>query len=412
MKKIIILFAAAAALFSAASCQKSPVQAKEYGYLSFGDFSLGLDESVETRAVAANGSYSIYIYDSEGIQIQQYLYSEIMNESEPITLPAGIYSLEARSQEGSIPEAAFEQPIYGATADFSITAGETTKIGQIVCTLLQCKVTVSYSEEFLASVTGAGKTTVEVTAGSPLEYALSADGVYDQSAGYFAVNGNTMEVVFSGDIEGKNQKMTKTFTNIAPKQWRQIKFIKKTNEQGNAVFDIVINDLVSDETLNNSLSTEEEIIGVDPDAPKGDGGIKLELDYEAGCDPAITDLQNMLIVPVSTRDMAIRFKATVPGGVRKFTVDIDSDNSSFLNAVDAAQARTLDLIYPSEANAIIFDVVPFPHGEELLNQTDIAFNLDAAQDAIINYKGTHSFTMNIVDNAGCRNQIPVVMIVE
>lgn len=412
MKKKIILFAAAAAFFSAASCQKSPVQAKEYGYLSFGDFSLGLDESVETRAVGANGSYSIYIYDSEGIQIQQYLYSEIMNESEPITLPAGIYSLEARSQEGSIPEAAFEQPIYGATADFSITAGETTKIGQIVCTLLQCKVTVSYSDEFLASVTGAGKTTVEVTAGYPLEYALSADGVYDQSAGYFAVNGNTMEVVFSGDIEGKNQKMTKSFTNIAPKQWRQIKFIKKTNEQGNAVFDIVINDLVSDETLNNSLSTEEEIIGVDPDAPKGDGGIKLELDYEAGCDPEITDLQNMLIVPVATRDMAIRFKATVPGGVRKFTVDIDSDNTSFLNAVDAAEARTLDLIYPSEANAIIFDVVPFPHGEELLNQTDIAFNLDAAQDAIINYKGTHSFTMNIVDNAGCRNQIPVVMIVE
>ena len=110
--------------------------------------------------------------------------------------------------------------------------------------------------------------------------------------------------------------------------------------------------------------------------------------------------------------MAIRFKATVPNGVKKFTVNIDSDNSAFLAAVDAAQARELDLISPSEANAIIFDVVPFPHGEELLGQTEISFNLDAAQDAIVIYKGRHTFLMNIVDETGCRNQIPVTMVVE
>lgn len=411
MKKIFILLTAAAALFSAASCQKSPVEAKNYGYLSFGEFSLGLDEAVETRA-AANGNYVVIVTDSEGKEVVNTTYGALLEDGDyQITLSAGDYTLEARSTK-DIPVAEFEQPVYGTSKEFSITAGETTYVGDLVCTLLQCKVTVSYSDEFLASVTGAGKATVEVTAGYPLEYVLNANGTYDQSAGYFEVEGSTMTVVFSGNIEGKSQKMTKSFTNIAPKQWRQIKFIKKVNEQGNAVFDIVINDLVDDETLNNSLVIEEETIGEDPEAPKGDGGIKLELDYEAGCDPEITDLENIVIVPVATRDMAMRFRATVPNGVKKFNVQIDSDNDSFLSAVDAAKARELDLINPLPDNDIIFQVVPFPHGQELLGQTDISFNLDAAQDAITIYPGRHTFKMVIVDQTGCKKEIPVVMVVE
>ena len=411
MKKIFILLTAAAALFSAASCQKSPVEAKNYGYLSFGEFSLGLDEAVETRA-AANGNYVVIVTDSEGKEVVNTTYGALLEDGDyQITLPAGDYTLEARSTK-DVPVAEFEQPVYGTSKDFSITAGETTYVGDLVCTLLQCKVTVSYSDEFLASVTGAGKATVNVKAGYPLEYVLNANGSYDQSAGYFAVEGNTMTVVFSGNIEGKSQKMTKSFDNIAPKQWRQIKFIKKVNEQGNAVFDIVINDLVDDETLNNSLVIEEETIGEDPEAPKGDGGIKLELDYEAGCDPEITDLENIVIVPVATRDMAMRFRATVPNGVKKFNVQIDSDNDSFLSAVDAAKARELDLINPLPDNDIIFQVVPFPHGQELLGQTDISFNLDAAQDAITIYPGRHTFKMVIVDQTGCKKEIPVVMVVE
>ena len=110
---------------------------------------------------------------------------------------------------------------------------------------MQCKVTVSYSDDFLASVTGEGKTSVEVTAGYPLDYQLSANGTYDQSAGFFAVNGNTMKVEFKGIINGKAAKMTKTFTGIAPKQWRQVRFVQKTNEQGQATFDIEIVDLIS-----------------------------------------------------------------------------------------------------------------------------------------------------------------------
>lgn len=414
MKKYIILaMASAAMILAAASCQKTPANAeKGTGYLSFGEFTLGLDETVETKATAANGNYTIFIFDADGNEIMRKTYDEVKNSDNKISIAAGTYTLVARSSSDEVPVAAFEQPVYGVTKEFDIVAGMETSIGELVCTLVQCKVTVSYSDEFLAAVTGNGSTTVELKAGSPLEYKLNANGTYDQSAGYFAVDGNTMTVTFKGSVAGATQKMTKVFSNIAPKQWRQVKFIQKVNEQGNATFDIVIQDLISDATLNGVVNADEDILAEDPDAPKGDGGITLAIDYEAGCDPEITDLENILIVPVETRDMAIRFRATVPNGVKKFNVVIDSDNEAFLSAVDAAQARELDLINPSAENGIIFDVVPFPHGQELIGQTDIAFNLDAAQDAITNYSGRHSFKMSIVDQTGCKNEIPVVMVVE
>ena len=413
MKKNIIIAFASAALVLFASCQKTPISAVQgVGTLSFSEFTLGLDETVETKAVAASGNYTITIIDSEGNEVEKKTYDEVKNNDYKLTLTAGSYTLVASSSADEVPLAAFEQPVYGVSKEFTIAAGMTTSIGELVCTLQQCKVTVSYSDDFLKMVTGQCSTKVTVDPEQPLEYALNADKTYEQSAGYFAVTGSTMTVVFKGDIEGGSKSMTKVFSNIAPKQWRQIKFIPKVDEEGNATFDIVIQDLISDATLNNAADPKEEIIGEDPEAPKGDGGITLAPDYEAGCDAEITDLENILIVPVSTRDMAMRFRATVPNGVKKFNVLIDSDNESFLSAVDAANARELDLINPLPENGIIFDVVPFPHGQELLGQTDIAFNLDAAQDAITIYSGRHTFKMIIVDQTGCKNEIPVVMVVE
>ncbi|MBR5141736.1 MAG: DUF4493 domain-containing protein [Bacteroidales bacterium] len=412
MKKILVF--ASSVLVLLASCQKSPVHnAKGDGFLSFGEFSLEVDEAVVTKADPAGDNYSIRILNDEDITVITTTYVQVKENGDKITLPAGVYTLTASSLAGDVPMASWENPIYGVSKKFIIKAGEVTEIGNLTCTLLQCKVTVDYSDEFLAGITGAGEATVEVTAGHPLTYALNADGSYEKNAGYFAVGeGSTMTVIYKGSFGGKSTRMQKTFTGISAKQWRQIKFIPKKNEQGDATFDIVINDLISDEVLNNTVDANEEVIGEDPDAPKGDGGITLEFDYEAGCDEELTDLTNMIIVPADVRDMAIKLKATVPGGILKFSVEVQSDNAAFNNALDAAGGAVIDLINPSAANEVIFQVVPFPHGQELLGLTEVAFDLSAAQDAIINYRGVHTFLMTIVDNAFCTNKIPVTMIVE
>ena len=414
MMKKILFAAASAAMMLFASCQKSAVQnVKGDGFLSFGEFTLGVDEEVITKADPAGDNYSITILDAEGNNVKTLTYAQVKENDDMISLSEGSYTLEAKSLAGDVPTASWENPVYGTSKQFNIEAGEVTEIGNLVCTLLQCKVTVAYSDDFLAAITGAGSTSVEVTSGHPLDYVLNANGTYDQSAGYFAVGeGSTMTVVFKGNVGGKTAKMTKTFTGVAAKQWRQIKFVQKTNEQGQATFDIVINDLISDETLNNSVDASEEVIGEDPDAPKGDGGITLDFDYAAGCDTELTDLNNMVIVPESERVMSIKLKAGAPNGILKFTVDIESTSESFRNALDAAGGASIDLINPSPANDIIFQVVPFPHGAELVGQTEVAFDLSAAQEAIVNYPGTHTFMMTIVDQTFCSKKIPVTMIVK
>lgn len=412
MKKILLL-TSAIALMLLASCQKTAVNKdNKVGYLSFGELVIAVDESVITKAEPVGDNYSIIVMDADGNEVVNTIYSQVKANDDMITLPAGTYTLVAQSLSGAVPAASWENPIYGASTEFAIEAGEITAVGELVCTLLQCKVTVSYNDEFLESVTGECKTSVELTAGNPLEYRLGVDKKYEQKAGYFAVNGNTMTVKFVGNIDGKSAKMTKVFTGIEAKQWRQVKFIQKKNEQGQATFDIVIPDLISDETLNNEINVSENVIGEDPDKPKGDGGITLDFDYESGCDAELTDLSNMVIAPIEEKVMSIKLKAVVPGAVKKFTVDIASDNDDFISAVDLADARHIDLINPSAQNAVIFDVVPFPHGAELLGQTEILFDLSNAQEAILIFKGRHTFTMTIIDAQGCSKVIPVTMIVE
>lgn len=422
MKKIFAIIAAASAL-SLASCKKVTVSSADVtGTLSFAEFAISCDDDVETKAtVAATGNYVVSIYNTDTDELAvSTTYTAVKQKDNKLSLPAGNYRLEARSSGDAVAVAAFEQPVYGATREFSITAGQTTSVGALICRLLQCKVTVGYSDDFLAMVTGEGSASVEVTSGYPLNYALNYSNgaaTYDQSAGFFAVDGTgntTMVVTFKGSIDGKSQKMTKTFTDIKARQWRQVKFIKKVNEKGNAAFDIVINPLVDDAELPNDIAdAKENIIGDDPSAPKGDGGITLDFDYEAGCDVEFTDMGHILMPPVETRDICLKMKSEIPNGVKKFIVQISSTNDEFVNAVAAAQAQELDLVHPTSANEIIFQVVPFPHGEELLGKTNLSFDLSNAQDAIISYKGTHTFQMIVTDTKGCKSNLaPVVMVVE
>lgn len=413
MKKILLM--TAIALVACSSCNKETFNYGDKetgtGKLSFDGFAIEVsDETLPVAAASTRASadmYAIYIDDADGVRHLSTTYGELQGD---IELPAGTYTITAQSAK-TIPAAEFENPIYGTSKEFTIEARQTTPLGTLTCSLLQCKVSVSYNDDFLASVTGEGSTTVELTAGYPLEYAMTytpEEGPkYEKQNGYFAVSGSTLTVTFRGQIAGKTQRMTKTFTNIAPRQWRQITFVQKIDEEGDATFDITISDYVEDESLDNDVAGGEEIIGSDPNAPAGDGGIKLV----STCD---FDITQPIVVPASGQPFVLTMNAEVPNGVRKFTVEIDSTNPDFLNSVvTTTGGSTLDLVNPSEATIGIFtNLIPFPYGDKVRDQTLIAFDLSAAQGPILAFKGTHTFKMVVIDNTGCRNEIPVVLIVE
>lgn len=410
--KAIYIFAALLTLVACKKTGKAPEYAE--GYLSIANMDITVDEELITKAPAeVGGNYIITVLDTEGRVVVTKSYADIKTDGGKVTLREGNYTISACSA-AEVPAAAFEQPVYGASAQVEIKAGETTEAGSMVCTLLQTKVTVDYSDEFLLDVTGDGATTVTVTSGFPLEYALSYNGgkpSYNKNAGYFVVNNGastTMEVSFKGSIEGKTQKMTKVITGIEPRSWHQIKFLKKTSDKGTAEFFISIDGFVEDEPLTNDIAGSELTIGEDPDAPTGDGGIELV----STCD---YDITKPIEVPVMGESFVLTMQAKVPGKVKKFTVVIDSDNADFVNSVKAINdgQSELDLINPSDGAISVFtNILPFPYGDGVYNKEVIDFNLSDAQEPLLAFSGSHQFVLKCVDQNGCKKDITIVLVVK
>ena len=301
--------------------------------------------------------------------------------------------------------------MYGVSEEFDIQAAQTTSLGTLTCTLLQSAVSVGYNDDFLAMVTGDGVASVEVTSGSPLDYALSYNNgspKYDRRIGYFAVNGGentTMTVTFKGGIEGKTQKMTTTVAGIKPRDYHIVTFMKKVNQNGDVTIGIEIDGLVAYVDLNNDFTGDEQGDGNDPNAPVGDGGI----DLVSTCN---YDITQPIVVPTEQGTFNLTMQAVVPNGTLKFTVDIASTNEDFINSVNTVGGTTLDLINPSDAAMGIFDIVPFPHGSQLKGATSIDFDLSNAQTPLLGFVGTHTFKMNVTDQKGCRKSIDIVLVVE
>lgn len=410
MKKISIILIGAAALL--ASCSKDAFNYgnKKTGTLSFSEMALEVSEEVNsvTKAEAAGDEYVISVYDAASTLVSQKTWDEVRT-TQSMQLPAGDYTLTVRSSSSSVPEAKFNSPIYGASSTFSIVAGQTTSVGSITCTLLQAVVTVSYNDAFLETVTGDGKTTVELTSGYPLEYTLSysdAGAQYDRRLGYFAVNSEsaTLSVTFKGSIDGKSQKMATSISGVKARDWHVITFLKKVDADGNASFAVEIDGLVEDVELENDIDAQEDGDGEDPNAPQGDGGIEL-------VSTCSYDITSEIVVP-ATGTFPLTMTAKIPNGARKFTVDIASTNADFIASVQTVGGTTLDLINPSEAALGVFDIVPFPHGSELAGKTEIDFDLSGAQTPLLAFPGTHTFTMNVVDAKGCKKSIPISLKVE
>lgn len=424
-----------------------------YGMLSFGEMQISIDESEamvrSTELPEVGGNYVIKIKDAEGKVVVDCSYKDIKDSTEGIALLAGEYTLEVCSSIDDIPDAAWEQPIYGATmSGIKIEAGKPTIIAEpITCTLLQCKVTVDYNDDFLAMVKGACKTTI--TIGSSLEYNLNWDATqgkitsYEKRAGYFDVNNGTnttMEVKFEGSIYDeesesvKTMRQSKAFEGIEARQWRQVRFVKKVNEEGNASFEIEIDGYVEDDNLGTEdMTGEESAIAPDPNAPKGDGGIMLlnVTGLTENTNPTkeawnAEKTEKPIINMANIDGNTFTFNASIPNGTREFYVDITSTNSNFNTAVNSITVNGDGRIYLTKEEEAHINVIKglatfhieFPTPDQVIDQTEVIFDLTNAIEPLKMFPGTHTFSMYVRDSEGCTHrddnqvQIPIKLTLE
>ena len=361
------------------------------GTLSFMQFDVETSTEIDIisrAATSATYNYVIRIFDANGDQVgDDYIYGQL---PESIVLTTGTYSMSVQSQS-NIPAAEFEAPVYGATVNnIVIEEDQTTDVGVITCRLINIKVSVAYNEAMQAVMGEDCQAIVEIGNGA-LTFAKG-----ESQCGYFAAPevSNAMTVKFSGTVDGNYATMTRAFTDVKAGQWRKINFIMTVNEEGDATFDVVVEDWCDEKELANNVDVSEEVIGPDPDAGEGEeqNPDAPKVIYKGGSVPT---------APIVITDgMQLGFTISAPKGIAGLSVDIASDNADFKNDVLSMGISPIDLVNPSEAQISICNMFGLPYGSNLVGQTETAFDLSGAVTPLMGFPGTHSFTLKITDTEG------------
>lgn len=361
------------------------------GTLSFIQFGVETSTDIEIisrAATSATYNYVIRIFDANGDQVgSDYIYGQM---PESIVLNTGTYSMKIQSQS-QIPSAEFEAPVYGATVNgIVIEEDQTTDLGVITCKLINIKVSVGYNEAMWAVLGDDANVLVEIGDGA-LNFAKG-----ESQNGYFAAPevSNAMTVKFAGTVDGNYATMTRAFTDVKAGQWRKINFIMTVNEEGDATFDVVVEDWCDEKELANNIEVSEEVIGPDPDAGEGEeeNPDAPKVIYKGGSVPT-----SPIVI---TDGMELGFTISAPKGIAGLSVDIASTNADFNNDVLSAGISPIDLVNPSEAQISICDMFGLSYGSNLVGQTEVAFNLTGAVTPLLGFPGTHSFTLTITDAEG------------
>ena len=489
MKKIFLIAMSAALVLVA--CDKDNYNysgLKEgYGLLSFADAGFVVSEETNTRATEpASDNTVIWVYnvnedgsvnvdepvDLDPIKDVTYTtYGAVKTSG--ITLPGGNYVLRAQTKDAIPMVGAGDAAVYGIDQPFSITAGQPTELETLTLYLYkQVKVSVSYNEAFQKSLTeNGGTTTVTLDSENFATFNVTPND-FDSDSQYLYIDitnkakevqdaGVSMEISVvaemyvkeDGVTSAKPQKMTAVVTGVKPRDYRKIQIHKEEIKDGGANFSIVVDGLKVDTELSTDISASEGSLGNDPNAPKGDGGIKLiniaglgttttptQAEWnnsftEDEMDDETDDLTEEEIAAgitkrpakiVITRDMTqLQFKAVVPSKILDFKVLIMSETIVPLLGMLKINDPELDLIKDVVDVKAIAEIIPFPYhapSEDMYvkGETELDFVLDEALPILTGdtfFKETdtttksltHTFQMFVRDDNGSTKTIDLAL---
>jgi hypothetical protein len=336
-------------------------------------------------------------------------------------------------------------------------------LGELTLNLYkQVKVSVSYNEAFQKSLTeNGGTTTVTIDSENFATFNVTPND-FDSDSQYLYIDltneakevkdaGVSMEISVvaemyvkeDGVTSVKTQKMTAAVTGVKPRDYRKIQIHKEEIKDGGANFSIVVDGLEVDTELSTDISASEGSLGDDPNAPKGDGGIKLIniAGLNANTTPTQAEWNNSFTEDemdeethpaeiVITKDMTqLQFKAIVPEKILQFKVLIISDMIEPALGVAGITDPELDLI--NEANQVkgIAQIIPFPYhdpdgkltgGETKITvqgANELEFVLDGAIPILQEFFGedtttthhSHTFQMAVQDMTGKTKTIDLAL---
>ena len=337
-----------------------------------------------------------------------------------VELGSGAYTVTASSLYTE--DAAWDQPIYRGSADFTIAAGEMTPVS-LVCTLANMKVTVVPTQDFLnqvssfeVTVTNAASWTAAVEGVNTLVW--NAEKIENGDAGYFTVAPLSIKVDGFRSIDNSEASAGLTISNVAARDHHVIHLDARV--VGEATFTLVIDDEVVQKDDNVFVDGWDET-PVDGGDPSGDDPD----DPNTPDDPPVVDPNLPTATWATNPDFApilmqsnmtgmVEIEFNVPGKIVTFGVDVDSD---VLSETLAALSSTPDYEYqpghPFWMDMIYDDTLcenlggmglGIPLKDDLLGQTHVTFSLSGLIPLALMYQPTpgsyHYFNLKLTDEEG------------
>lgn len=358
-----------------------------------------------TRATVDASNFDCSIINEENEVVMSFKFGE--RPTEAVELETGDYIFEIQS--GEIPGAAWDTPIYGTSKAFKIVRNETTKISEIVCSLMQIQVSISYSQDLRDRLGDKTITTVRVGNNS-LEYSLN-----ETRSGFFLAPqlNNTIEISISGTyaadlVTAKPINMTKEIKDVTAGQYSKVHFYIEHSAEGNINVGVTIQDWVTDEIIPCNVAdklTEEEW----KEEESGDVVTPAK-------DPSIEWVGYNLADRVTIDDTTTgEIMVRASKGIKELVVQIESEVlvPALLGSIGLADVMNIthpEKSYDSSNPSRVIDTellkkslsvdFGFPICDEVIGKTEVLFSITTFMGALNAEAGNHNFHFTVIDNEG------------
>lgn len=374
---------------------------------------VGILSTRSTRSTVDVNNFDCSIIDEENNVVLSFKYGE--RPTDAIELATGDYIFKMVS--GEVPGVTWDTPVYGANKPFKIVRNETTYLSEIVCSLMQIKVSVSYSDDLLERL-GDKTLTIVSVGGNSLEYSL-----IEKRAGFFLAPevSNNINLCIKGTYAADKEnfkiiEMNKEVRDVKAGQHSKIHFFIEHADQGNIDVGVTVRDWVTDEIVPCNVAdlvTEEE--WTEPGSGNEGGDVEKEpiTVVWKGYDMS----QRVTIDSTTTGEITIY----AINGIKELIVRIDSPGlAPILPSVGLVDV--INLSYPEKSydyanpqqltdeqveqlKTMLKPVsegglLGFKYGEEVLNKTEVLFSITGFMGALAAFPGNHDFHFTIIDNEG------------
>ncbi|MBR5808129.1 MAG: DUF4493 domain-containing protein [Alistipes sp.] len=373
------------------------------------DPNMGVEPSTyATRNSVDVNNFDCSIINDEGEVVSSFKLGE--RPAEALELKTGDYIFKVKS--GEIQGAAWNSPVYGATKVFKIVRDETTTISEVVCSLMQIKVSITYAPDLLERL-GEGTTTTAIIGENSLAFSLTEtrDGYFSAPQVSNTITLNIKGTYAADKVTFKSVEMNKEVKDVKVGQHSKIHFYIEHANEGNIKVSVTLRDWVTDEVIPCNVAdlvTEEEWT---------EGG------NEGGDDPGTTvgapdiiwagyDMSKRYAI---TGDLTVDLEIVAEKGIKELLCEIKSEVLTPDQLSGVGLCNILNLCYPkqsydSSTPSVYVDVeqplrdLDFSVAEEVLNKKKVNLSITKFLGILQGVSGAslknHDFILSVTDNDG------------